>query len=66
MYNENFEDRGNVGVILYNTTAMPFVVTKGDRIAQLVVTRVSRAQFVQVESLDETERGTNGWGSTGR
>lgn len=57
--------RGDIGVILFNTTDEPFEVAAGDRIAQAVVQRVERIVFETVDSLDESERGTNGFGSTG-
>ena len=57
--------RGEVGVILFNTTAEDFLVSVGDRIAQLVIQQVSIASFEVVESLDETSRGVGGFGSTG-
>lgn len=57
--------RGPVNVILANLGSDPFVVRRGDRIAQLVVAPVSRAQFALTEELDETQRATNGFGSTG-
>ena len=57
--------RGEVGVILFNTTDEPFAVRKGDRIAQLVVAAVVEAQVAEVAELGETERGAGGFGSTG-
>jgi len=56
--------RGPVGVILANFGAEPFVVRRGDRIAQLVIAPVVRATFEPVEDLDRTER-PGGFGSTG-
>lgn len=58
--------RGELHVILWNTGAQPFVVRRGDRIAQLVVAPVVRAQLAEVTALDETERGGGGFGHTGR
>lgn len=58
--------RGEVGVILVNHGAEPFTVSRGDRIAQLVVAPVSRAVWDEVETLDDTARGAGGFGSTGR
>ncbi len=58
--------RGEVGVILVNHGAGPFTIARGDRIAQLVVAPVSRAEWDHVETLDETARGAGGFGSTGR
>lgn len=57
--------RGEIGVILFNTTSEDFDVAAGDRIAQLVIQQVSIASFEVVESLDETTRGAGGFGSTG-
>ena len=58
--------RGEVKVILANLGADPFRIVRGERIAQLVPAPVQRAAFVEVDSLDETERGSGGFGSTGR
>ncbi|MDR1512557.1 MAG: dUTP diphosphatase [Propionibacteriaceae bacterium] len=58
--------RGEVKVCLLNTDrAEPVRLRRGDRIAQLVVQRVSRAEFREADDLDETERGQSGYGSTG-
>lgn len=57
--------RGDVGVILANISQEDFVVNPGDRIAQMVINKVERAEFELVESLDETERGEGGFGHTG-
>jgi dUTP pyrophosphatase len=58
--------RGEVKVILANLGAEPFEVKRGERIAQLVPAPVLRAEFAEVDSLDETSRGAGGFGSTGR
>jgi len=58
--------RGEIGVILMNLGDAPFVVKRGDRIAQLVVAAVVPARWVEVESLDDTPRGGGGFGHTGR
>ncbi len=58
--------RGECGVILANIGAEPFVIRRGERIAQLVIARHERADWIEVETLDETARGTGGFGSTGR
>ena len=58
--------RGEVGVILINHGQEPFVVRRGERIAQLVIARHEQARIVEVEALDETARGAGGFGSTGR
>ncbi len=57
--------RGELKVILINHGDAPFVVTRGDRVAQLVLAPVTQAQWVEVEELDETVRGDGGFGSTG-
>jgi dUTP pyrophosphatase len=58
--------RGEIGVMLINHGNAPFTISRGDRIAQLVVAPVSRATWREVESLPESERGAGGFGSTGR
>ena len=58
--------RGEVGVILINHGAEPFVIQRGERVAQMVIARHERAEWVEVETLDETARGAGGFGSTGR
>ena len=57
--------RGPVGVILANLGTEPFVLRRGDRIAQLVIASVAHAQFDVELELVETQRGTGGFGSTG-
>lgn len=56
---------GNVKVVLQNLTDTPFIVEKGDRIAQLIVQPYASPQVKVVSSLSETERGHGGFGSTG-
>jgi len=58
--------RGEVGVILINHGAEPFRVVRGERIAQMVIAPVAQCLLSEGESLDETERGASGFGSTGR
>ncbi len=58
--------RGEVKVILANLGQEPFEIVRGERIAQLVPAPVQRAEFSEVSSLDETDRGAGGFGSTGR
>lgn len=58
--------RGEVKVILLNAGTEPFVIKRGDRIAQLVIAPVATSAFIEVEDLDETERGEGGFGHTGR
>jgi dUTP pyrophosphatase len=57
--------RGEVKVILVNHGTKPFTVVRGERIAQLVVARVEKPDVVEVMSLDATDRGHGGFGSTG-
>lgn len=58
--------RGEYLVMLHNDTDQPRTVQNGDRIAQMVVLPYLEVSFREVDSLDETERGTGGFGSTGR
>lgn len=58
--------RGEVGVILVNLGSEPFVIRRGERIAQMVIAAVAQATVVAVATLDETARGSGGFGSTGR
>ena len=57
--------RGEIGVILVNLSEEEFVIENGERVAQLVIAKHEQAQWVEVESLDETDRGAGGFGSTG-
>ncbi len=57
--------RGEIQVILINLGSEPFIVTRGMRIAQLVVAPVVRAAVAEVDTLDDTARGVGGFGSTG-
>lgn len=57
--------RGEVKVILVNLGAEPFVVRRGERIAQFVAAKVTRARLVVVDSVADTARGAGGFGSTG-
>lgn len=58
--------RGPLGVILLNAGTEPFEVAHGERIAQLIVAPVLQAQFDLVDGISDTERGSGGFGSTGR
>lgn len=58
--------RGEVGVLLINLGAEPVVIARGERIAQLVIAPVVRAEWRAVDRLDDTDRGSGGFGSTGR
>lgn len=57
--------RGDIGVILINLSTEDFVVENGERIAQMVIARHEQAEWVEVDVLDETERGEGGYGHTG-
>ena len=57
--------RGEVCVILVNLSDTPFEITDGERIAQMVIARHEQAEWVETDTLDETERGTGGFGHTG-
>jgi dUTP pyrophosphatase len=57
--------RGEVGVLLINLSQEPFTVNDGERIAQMVIARHEQPELVEVETLDETERGAGGYGHTG-
>ena len=58
--------RGEVCVLLVNLSDQPFVISDGERIAQLVVARCEQARWQEVARLDDTERGEGGFGHTGR
>jgi dUTP pyrophosphatase len=58
--------RGEIGVIMINHGSEAFVIARGARIAQMVITPVARAELVPVKSLASTARGSGGFGSTGR
>jgi dUTP pyrophosphatase len=58
--------RGEIAVILINHGGEPFAIRRGERIAQLVIAPVTRAEFVQADALPSTDRGSGGFGSTGR
>lgn len=58
--------RGEVGVILFNSSTANYVVNPGDKIAQAVFNRFAHANLVEVDELDKTDRGEGGFGSTGK
>ena len=58
--------RGEIKVILINLGEEPFTINRGERIAQMVIAPVVQAEIMQVDVLDETDRGVDGFGSTGR
>ena len=57
--------RGEIGVILINHGAEPFTITRGSRIAQMVIASVTQGTLVEADTLDATARGAGGFGSTG-
>lgn len=57
--------RGELGVLLVNLSNEDFTVEAGERIAQMVIARHEQGEFVEVEELDDTERGAGGYGHTG-
>jgi len=57
--------RGEIGLVLINWGKTPFLIKRGDRIAQMVVTRVSRAEVLEVDRLETTARGEGGFGHSG-
>jgi dUTP pyrophosphatase len=61
----DYDYRGNVGVVLFNHSDCVFSVKRGDRIAQLILERISMADIVEVCELSETTRGEGGFGSSG-
>jgi dUTP pyrophosphatase len=57
--------RGEIGVILVNLSQNDFTIENGERVAQLVIAKHERAQWIEAEELSETSRGEGGFGSTG-
>jgi len=57
--------RGEIGVILVNLSTEDFIIENGERVAQMIVAKHERAEWVPVEGLSETSRGAGGFGSTG-
>lgn len=57
---------GDVGVILVNLGQEPFPINDGDRIAQMVISKFKKADWIEVDALQETERGDGGFGHTGK
>ena len=57
--------RGNVGVILANFSDTPFIINPGDRVAQAVLNKFEKIEWEEVTTLDETKRGTGGFGHSG-
>ena len=57
--------RGEVGVILVNLSQEPFTIVPGERVAQMVFARCEQVEWLEVDTLEESERGAGGFGSTG-
>ncbi len=57
--------RGEVGVILVNLSSEEFLIEDGERIAQMIIAKHEKAEWIEVETLDSSERGFGGFGSTG-
>ena len=57
--------RGEINVLLINLSTLPFTINKNDRIAQMVVAKVEKAELILVQQLNETERNAGGFGHTG-
>jgi len=57
--------RGEIGLVVINWGEEPFTIKRGDRIAQMVITSVARADMVEVDDLDQTQRGGGGFGHSG-
>lgn len=62
----DYDYRGEISIIVFNHSGLPFEVKKGDRIAQLIIERIATPPVVIVDTLDETKRGEGGFGSTGK
>jgi dUTP pyrophosphatase len=57
--------RGEISILLINHGSEPFVINRGDRIAQMVIAQVAQPRLVEVKNLSKTVRGEGGYGSTG-
>jgi deoxyuridine 5'-triphosphate nucleotidohydrolase len=62
----NCDYRGEIKIILLNLTDVPYKISHGDRIAQMVINKFERISFDEVTSLDKTSRGEGGFGHTGK
>jgi dUTP pyrophosphatase len=61
----DFDYRGEVGIVLFNHSDIDFVIKRGDRIAQLILERICMADIEELTELAMTDRGEDGFGSTG-
>ena len=57
--------RGEIGIVLVNLSSKEFAIKDGERIAQMVIAKHEHADWIEVETLDDSKRGTGGFGSTG-
>lgn len=57
--------RGEINLIMINFSEEDFIIKRGDRVAQMVINKIKRPDIIEVETLDNTERATGGFGSTG-
>lgn len=57
--------RGNVGIVLFNHSENELIISKGDKIAQLILEKISIPEIIECTELNDTKRGENGFGSTG-
>ena len=57
--------RGEIKIIMFNFGKEPFTINRGDRIAQMIITRVARAILIEQDDLEDTQRGSGGFGHTG-
>jgi dUTP pyrophosphatase len=58
--------RGNIGVILFNHSDQPFEIPRGDKVAQIICENICYPDLLEVTTLDDTQRGSEGFGSTGK
>lgn len=58
--------RGEIKIIMINFGSEDFIIKRGERIAQMVINKIESVEWVQVEELDSSERGSGGFGHTGR
>jgi dUTP pyrophosphatase len=58
--------RGEIKVLIINFGSKDFVINRGDRIAQIIISKVEQASLIEVDNIPESRRGTNGFGSTGQ
>lgn len=65
LYDNKLDYTGDIGIILFNTSNQPFTVYPGDKVAQGVLTRVYQANFIEKDELQETNRGSGGYGHSG-